>query len=566
MAITQTARLKSVFPLVIAVLLLGVSTAFAAETRCTVLEVFVRGDAGLSQAAREFVEKTYGKRTGVVVTFRNVAADEAALARFYKLADHFKIEKPGLPAFYASGRFEFGWDAKTSPARLEEMLTVEVFVRQGCPRCALAHPIIFEQLAERYPGYKFIEKDVATSVAHQQRFQEVSNRYRVQGAGVPALHLCGRLMVGFIDAVNSFQQWDDVLKGVTVPCPPKTSRHVPQQLDPQELPLPWFAGWGSVAYGGEPPAALPPELPVADPAPERPVSASDGPPPPEIGPAAEIESEAPPARPQRELPPEVDEASVPLPTSEPGVSDVVYLPMLGPVNWKQWGLPAFTVMVGLVDGFNPCAMWVLLFLLSLLVNLRDRWKILAVAGSFVFISGAAYLAFMAAWLTAFQFIGLLRPAQITLGLLAVAVGTIHVKDFFAFKQGVSLSIPESAKPKLYERMRKVVMAETLIGAIVGASILAVLVNIVELLCTAGLPAMYSGVLTLQNLPAWENFLYLLLYIAAYMFDDSLMVAVVVVTLGKHRLQETGGRVLKLVSGAVILALGVVMIFKPQWLV
>lgn len=240
--------------------------------------------------------------------------------------------------------------------------------------------------------------------------------------------------------------------------------------------------------------------------------------------------------------------------------------MVGHVNWKRWGLPAFTILVGLVDGFNPCAMWVLLFLLSLLVNLRDRWKILAVAGTFVFISGAAYMAFMAAWLNVFQIIGLLRPAQILLGLLAVVVGTIHVKDFFAFKKGVSLSIPEAAKPKLYERMRKVVMAETLLGAIVGASVLAVLVNIVELLCTAGLPAMYTGILTMQNLPAWENFLYLLLYIVAYMFDDSLMVGLVVVTLGKHRLQETGGRYLKLISGAVILALGVVMIVKPEWLV
>ena len=239
---------------------------------------------------------------------------------------------------------------------------------------------------------------------------------------------------------------------------------------------------------------------------------------------------------------------------------------LGQVNWRAWGLPAFTFAVGLVDGFNPCAMWVLLFLLSLLVNLQNRWKIMAVAGTFVFISGVAYFLFMSAWLNVAQLFMLLRPAQIALGVLGITVGAVHVKDFFAFKKGVSFSIPDAAKPQFYERMRRIVHAETLWAAIAGASVLAVLVNFIELLCTAGLPAMYTGILSMQKFPVWENYLYLLLYIVAYMFDDALMVALVVITLGKHKLQEKGGRMLKLVSGAVILRLGVTMIVKPEWLV
>ncbi|OYW22590.1 MAG: hypothetical protein B7Z43_06435, partial [Sphingomonas sp. 12-62-6] len=113
-------------------------------------------------------------------------------------------------------------------------------------------------------------------------------------------------------------------------------------------------------------------------------------------------------------------------------------------------------------------------------------------------------------------------------MLGIGVGAVHVKDFFAFKKGLSLSIPESAKPGLADRIRRIVLAESLLGAIVGAAVLAVLVNIVELLCTAGLPAMYTGILTMQNFPAWQNYAYLLLYILGYMLDDSLMVAVVVV--------------------------------------
>lgn len=545
------------------IVVLTPQAAVAAETRCAVLEVFLRGDADRSKDAREHIEQTYGQRPGVIVVYRDVAAKEAELDRFYKLADHFKIEKPGLPAFYVSGRFEYGWDAATSPAKIDELLTVEVFVRQGCPRCASAKPVIFQQLAPRYPGYKFVERDLVNSPDAQRRLNEVSARYRAAATSVPALHLCGRLMVGFFDASTSFKQWDDVLRPVTVECPAQTSSH----RRTSRLPLASIGLFTSVAFAGDPTGNLPGELPPP----------SVGLPlPPEVDANSTTPaSDAPPPRPLRELPPELPAETSPgempeLPgdtdLSSPAVPDVVPLPLIGEVNWRDWGLPAFTITVGLVDGFNPCAMWVLLFLLSLLVNLKDRMKILAVAGTFVCISGAAYFCFMAAWLNVFQLIGLLRPAQIALGLLGITVGSIHVKDFFAFKQGVSLSIPESAKPKLYERMRKIVLAESLLAAIVGASVLAVLVNIVELLCTAGLPAMYTGVLTMQNYPAWKNYAYLLLYIMGYMFDDSLMVAVVVATLGKHRLQEQGGRWLKLVSGLAILAIGLTMLFKPEWLV
>jgi hypothetical protein len=244
----------------------------------------------------------------------------------------------------------------------------------------------------------------------------------------------------------------------------------------------------------------------------------------------------------------------------------VDLPVFGKMNSNDVGMPAFTIAIGLVDGFNPCAMWVLLFLLSLLVNLKSRKKMFAIAGIFVLISGLAYFAFMAAWLNVFMFIGYLRGVQLTLGVLAVLVGGIHIKDFFAFKKGITLSIPESAKPGIYARARKIVTAETMWGAILGASVLAVLVNIIELLCTAGLPALYTNVLMMQGYPSWKNYAYLGLYNLAYMFDDSIMVIIAVTTLGRRKLQEKEGRWLKFVSGVLIVTLGIVMIFKPDWLV
>jgi hypothetical protein len=252
-------------------------------------------------------------------------------------------------------------------------------------------------------------------------------------------------------------------------------------------------------------------------------------------------------------------------SAEEEMSDAIRVPILGTLRASELGLPLFTLAIGLLDGFNPCAMWVLLFLLSLLVNIGDRWKMLMIAGTFVVISGAAYFAFMAAWLNVFLLLGYMRWIEVSLGVLAVLVGAINVKDFFAFKKGVSLSIPESAKPKIYERIRKIVMAKYMTVALAGAVVLAVTVNAVEFLCTAGFPAVYTRVLTERHLPMWEYYAYLAFYIFFYMFDDTIMVIIAVITLSKRRLQQSGGRWLKLVSGAVVLGIGLVMLFKPEWL-
>jgi glutaredoxin len=246
-------------------------------------------------------------------------------------------------------------------------------------------------------------------------------------------------------------------------------------------------------------------------------------------------------------------------------SDAIALPWLGEIAVGDAGLFAFTLAVGLVDGFNPCAMWVLLFLLSLLVNVRDRRRMMLVGGTFVVVSGLAYYLFMAAWLGVFLAIGVSRGLQAVLGLVALGVGAVHLKDALAPAHGPSLSIPSSAKPRIYARVRRIVYAEDLRGALAATIGLAVMVNLVELLCTAGLPALYTQILTAQGLPSWQHHAYLVLYIAAYMLDDALMLTIAVVTLSRHKLQERGGRVLQLVSGAVMLVLGLALLIRPELL-
>lgn len=249
----------------------------------------------------------------------------------------------------------------------------------------------------------------------------------------------------------------------------------------------------------------------------------------------------------------------------PQPPDQVKSRLFGTLSASQLGLPLFTLALGLLDGFNPCAMWVLLFLLSLLMRLQNRQRMAMVAGTFVLVSGAVYYAFMAAWLNIFLAVGLSTPVRWALAILALLIGAVNVKDFMAWGRGFSLSIPESAKPGIYSRVRGVLGAKALPSSLLAVAVLAVVVNFVELLCTAGLPALYTAVLTQQGVGATAHYAYLGLYILGYLADDTLMVTVAVVALGHRKLTENTGRWLKLLSGLVMLALGLVLLLRPDWL-
>jgi glutaredoxin len=250
----------------------------------------------------------------------------------------------------------------------------------------------------------------------------------------------------------------------------------------------------------------------------------------------------------------------------PAAVESIQAKWFGELRVKDLGLPLFTIIIGLLDGFNPCSMWVLLFMLSLLAGLAKRPKMLLIAGTFVAVEGIAYFAFMAAWLNMFLLIGLSRITELILGSIAGLAGAINIKDFWAFQRGISLSIPNAAKAGLYAKMRRIIEAENIIAALLGTVILALLVQAVELLCTAGLPALYTRILTMQQLDRWAYYGYLALYNVAYMMDDVLVLAIGVITMSHYRLQEREGRWLKLISGVVMVGLAAVLLLRPNWLV
>lgn len=246
--------------------------------------------------------------------------------------------------------------------------------------------------------------------------------------------------------------------------------------------------------------------------------------------------------------------------------NIIDVPVLGKIDAKMVSLPSFTFIIGLLDGVNPCAMWVLMFLLTLLVNAKSRKKLIMVGTVFVISSGVVYFLFMTAWLNIFTFMGMASYVTIGLGVVALLMGAINIKEFFFFKKGVSLMIPEKAKPKLYEKMRKVINNNNFWLSLLGTVTLAFFVNLIELGCTIGLPAIYTRVLSIQDINPGVKYFYMALYNAYYVIPLAVIVGLFVITMGKYRFEEKHAKILKLVSGILMLSLGLILVIKPDLLV
>lgn len=239
------------------------------------------------------------------------------------------------------------------------------------------------------------------------------------------------------------------------------------------------------------------------------------------------------------------------------------IPFIGALDPSTLSLPALTVMLAGLDAFNPCAFFVLLFLLSMMAHQKSRGRMLLIGGIFVSVSGLMYFAFMAAWLNVFQLFGHLIWVTVAAGALAVFVGLINIKDFFWFEKGLSLSIPESRKPDIFRRARKILSAENLPAMIAATGFLAIAANFYELLCTAGFPMVFTRMLTLADLSSGVRYAYLATYNLIYVLPLATIVILFARTLGARKLTEREGRLLKLMSGMMMLGLGGLLLIAPE---
>jgi len=242
---------------------------------------------------------------------------------------------------------------------------------------------------------------------------------------------------------------------------------------------------------------------------------------------------------------------------EPG--DGIILPIIGKIVPADYSLPALAVILGLVDGFNPCAMWVLVYLISLIATLRDRKRIWLIVGSFVLASGVLYFLFMTAWLNAFLFIGYVKPLTTVIGLVALGGGILQIRGFIETKGAIVCEVTgEESRKKTMTRIQKIVSSPLTLGTIAGIIALAFLVNSIEFVCSAAIPAIFTHVLSLASLTTLQYYGYILLYVLFFMLDDLVIFGSAAIAMNSG-LGERYAKYFRPVGAAILIILGVLLL-------
>jgi len=238
------------------------------------------------------------------------------------------------------------------------------------------------------------------------------------------------------------------------------------------------------------------------------------------------------------------------------------LPFVGKVDPKTLSLPILTFLVALLDGFNPCAMWTLLFLISLLLGMKDRKRMWLLGLTFIVTSGVVYFLVLAAWLNVFLLVGLVKWVRLAIGIFALGSGSWFLRDWWRNRDGGCEVMDEGKRDKVFGRLRKIVKKQELLWAMLGIVVLAIVVNMVEFICSAGLPAIYTQVLAMNNLPAVKYYLYLAFYILIFMLDDMVVFGIAMVTLKAVGIESKYASWSRLIGGIVMFLIGLAMLFNP----
>ncbi len=253
------------------------------------------------------------------------------------------------------------------------------------------------------------------------------------------------------------------------------------------------------------------------------------------------------------------------PPDEP-TDEVVDVPFAGDVDVGRHPLLAATAIIALVDGVNPCSLWVLSILLALVLHSGSRRRVAVVGATFLVVTTALYGLYIVG---AYSILGYASVLPWIQRAVAVAVGglaVLNLAEYLGVTGLPSLSIPERAKPGIYRRSRALGDARrSVAGVVAGTAGLAAGVSLVETPCSAALPLLWTDLLAAHDVrPAAAVGLFGV-YMAIFLVDELLLFGLTVTTMRATRLQERHGRVLKLATGSLMLGLGVAMFVDPTLL-
>ena len=247
-------------------------------------------------------------------------------------------------------------------------------------------------------------------------------------------------------------------------------------------------------------------------------------------------------------------------------STIKNIPIIGKVDVKKASLPIISIVIGLVDGFNPCAMWVLLFLITMLINMKNRRRMWILGFTFILSSALVYLMFMLAYLhvasaliqTWFKYI---------IAIVALVGGIINLKAYYKDrKKDVGCSVTDAKKRrKIVDKIKKILSEKSFIFAFVGIIFLAFSVNLIELACSAGLPVMFTNIIAMNNVSGIETALYFFLYLLFFMIDDIIVFTIAMITFKVTGISNKYSKYSHLIGGIIMVIIGLLMAFKTEWL-
>jgi glutaredoxin len=242
------------------------------------------------------------------------------------------------------------------------------------------------------------------------------------------------------------------------------------------------------------------------------------------------------------------------------------LPIFGEVDAREVSLPIVAIVIGFIDGFNPCAMWVLIFLISMLLGMKYRKKMWVLGLTFLFTSGFIYLLIMASWLNVAAAASKYLLFRIIIGSFAIIFGSYNIYTYIKNRKNkdVGCEVTDDKKRrKIMDRIKDIVKEKNFIIAIIGVIVLAVTINLIELACSAGLPVMFTQILAMNKLPKTLYVIYLLLYILFFMIDDIVIFAIAMKTLKIKAISNKYTKYSHLIGGIIMFIIGILMIAAPK---
>ncbi len=243
------------------------------------------------------------------------------------------------------------------------------------------------------------------------------------------------------------------------------------------------------------------------------------------------------------------------------------IPILGKIDIKTVSLPLVSIVIGLVDGFNPCAMWVLLFLITMLFNMKDKKKMWILGLTFLVTSALVYLLFMLAWLKVALSLTSIKIVRILIALVALIGGIINLRSYIKSlgKDDGCEVVDDKKRKSIISKIKKIVGEKSFALAIIGIITLAISVNLVELACSAGLPLIFTQILAINNLSTVGYGFYMFLYILFFLLDDIVIFAIAMFTLNIKGISSKYGKYSHLIGGIIMVLIAILMVFKPEWL-